>query len=152
MRTVVMKNCEPFVSGPALAMERRPGPVWRSLKLFVEEREKEGGVRRKAQEGGSSAPCRINSETAGTCKTHFSSANLLLSAERKEYQHSGLGGARQTGEKGRREGTDVPVDALATGAVSPGKVATLDHKVLDDPARARRISTGVVRGGSRRED
>lgn len=28
-----MKNCEPFVSRPALAMERRPGPVWRSLKL-----------------------------------------------------------------------------------------------------------------------
>lgn len=31
--TVVMKNWEPLVSGPALAMERRPGPVCFSLKF-----------------------------------------------------------------------------------------------------------------------
>jgi hypothetical protein len=28
-----MKNCSPLVSLPALAMERRPGRVWRSLLL-----------------------------------------------------------------------------------------------------------------------
>ena len=28
---VVMKNCDPLVLGPALAMERTPGPTWLSL-------------------------------------------------------------------------------------------------------------------------
>ena len=31
--TVVMKNWDPLVLGPALAMERRPGRSWRSLKF-----------------------------------------------------------------------------------------------------------------------
>lgn len=31
--TVVMKNCEPFVLGPALAMERRKGRLWVNLKF-----------------------------------------------------------------------------------------------------------------------
>jgi hypothetical protein len=31
--TVVMKNCEPLVLGPALAMESRKGLSWRSLKF-----------------------------------------------------------------------------------------------------------------------
>jgi hypothetical protein len=31
--TVVMKNWEPLVSGPALAMLSTPGLVWRSLKF-----------------------------------------------------------------------------------------------------------------------
>ena len=31
--TVVMKNCDPLVPGPALAIERRPGWVWRSWKF-----------------------------------------------------------------------------------------------------------------------
>ena len=33
MATVVMKNCEPLVSGPALAMDSMPGPVCFSLKF-----------------------------------------------------------------------------------------------------------------------
>ena len=31
--TVVIKNCEPFVSGPALAILRSPGPVCLSIKF-----------------------------------------------------------------------------------------------------------------------
>ena len=31
--TVQMKNCEPFVSGPALAMDSVPGPACLSLKF-----------------------------------------------------------------------------------------------------------------------
>ena len=27
------KNCEPFVLGPALAIESTPGPAWRSVKF-----------------------------------------------------------------------------------------------------------------------
>ena len=30
---VQRKNCEPFVPGPALAIERMPGPSWRNLKF-----------------------------------------------------------------------------------------------------------------------
>mmetsp|Transcript_37278 Transcript_37278/g.118640 ORF Transcript_37278/g.118640 Transcript_37278/m.118640 type:complete len:222 (-) Transcript_37278:477-1142(-) len=30
---VQMKNCEPLVFGPELAMDRTPGPVWRNLKF-----------------------------------------------------------------------------------------------------------------------
>ena len=30
---VQMKNCEPLVLGPALAMDKMPTPVWRSLKF-----------------------------------------------------------------------------------------------------------------------
>ena len=33
MATVVMKNCEPLVSGPAFAMDSMPGPVCFSLKF-----------------------------------------------------------------------------------------------------------------------
>ncbi|KAA8492474.1 hypothetical protein FVE85_7981 [Porphyridium purpureum] len=31
--TVVMKNCEPLVFGPAFAMDSSPGAVWRILKF-----------------------------------------------------------------------------------------------------------------------
>lgn len=32
-RTVVMKNCEPLVLGPAFAMDSRPARSWRTLKF-----------------------------------------------------------------------------------------------------------------------
>lgn len=31
--TVQRKNCDPLVLGPALAMERIPGPVWGRVKF-----------------------------------------------------------------------------------------------------------------------
>lgn len=80
--TVVMKNCEPFVLGPALAIDRMPGPVCLSLKFY----------------GRSACQTRPRRQQRHT--------HLILEA--------------------------VAVDGLAAGAVARGKVAALNHELLDD--------------------
>ena len=66
--TVVMKNCEPLVLGPALAMDRMPGPVC----------SKEGGGEKKTGVGGKAMRKRVGTRVDLSCAPPAAAALCFL--------------------------------------------------------------------------
>jgi hypothetical protein len=112
--TVQMKNCEPLVLGPALAIDRMPGPVWRYLKF--------SSVRLVLDVGFSAALRFLVSCGVASCAKCANNARFDPPTHPHPNQRAPLL---------KRTLKLHAVDRLAAGAVAGRKVAALDHKVLD---------------------